>query len=109
MEITQAFKLLSDENKYRIVKLLMNGEKCVCDIAEELNLEQSLVSHHLNRLREAGLIVDRKVGSWVHCSLNQKVFEKIEKAFQKDLGTSNIKNVPCSDHESCCQINTTNL
>ncbi len=104
MELTQIFKLLSDESRYKIVKQLMKGEECVCDIAEELNLEQSLVSHHLNKLREAGLIVDRKVGSWVHCSLNPKIFEQIETTFKKELASSNITNNPCSEHDMCCQI-----
>lgn len=104
MELTQVFKLLSDESKYRIVKHLMKGEQCVCTIAEDLGLEQSLVSHHISKLREAGLIVDRKVGSWVHCSLDQKVFEQIEDAFKKELATSNIIDNPCSEHDICCQF-----
>lgn len=104
MELTQVFKLLSDESKYKIVKRLMKGEECVCTLAEDLDLEQSLVSHHLNKLREVGLIVDRKVGSWVHCSLNRKVFEQIESIFQKELAVSNIIDKPCSEHDICCHL-----
>lgn len=104
MELTQIFKLLSDESKYKIVKRLMKGEECVCTLAEELGLEQSLVSHHLNKLREAGLIIDRKVGPWVHCSLNRKLFQEIENTFQKELACSNIVNKPCSIHDICCQL-----
>ncbi len=104
MDLTQIFKLLSDESKYRIVKHLMKGEECVCTIAEKLGLEQSLVSHHLNKLREAKLVVDRKIGPWVHCSLNRKLFEQIENAFQKELATSNIIDKPCSVHDMCCKL-----
>ena len=104
MELTQVFKLLSDESKYKIIKRLMKGEECVCTLAEDLGLEQSLVSHHLNKLREAGLIVDRKVGSWVHCSLDRKAFEQIENLFQKELATANIIDKPCSEHDICCQL-----
>lgn len=104
MELTQIFKLLSDESKYKIVKHLMRGEECVCTIAEKLELEQSLVSHHLNKLREAGLVVVRKIGPWVHCSLNRKLFEQIENAFQKELVTSNIIDKPCSAHDKCCKL-----
>lgn len=107
MEITKIFKLLSDESKYKIVKRLMKGEECVCTLAEELGLEQSLVSHHLNKLREAGLIIDRKVGSWVHCSLNRKVFEQIENIFKKEISAINIIEKPCSDHDLCCQLQKT--
>lgn len=104
MELTQFFKLLSDESKYKIVRRLMKGEECVCAIAEELGLEQSLVSHHLNKLREAGLVIDRKIGPWVHCSLNRKVFEQIENVFQKELTTSNIVDKPCLVHDICCKL-----
>lgn len=104
MELTQVFKLLSDESKYKIIKRLMKGEECVCTLAEDLGLEQSLVSHHLNKLREAGLIVDRKVGSWVHCSLDRKAFEQIENLFQKELATANITDKPCTEHDICCQL-----
>ena len=104
MELPQIFKLLADESKFKIVKHLMKGEECVCTIAEELGLEQSLVSHHLNKLREAGLIIDRKVGPWVHCSLNREAFEKLDKAFLKELAVINIKDKPCSEHDICCAL-----
>jgi len=104
MELIQILKLLSDENKYRIVKLLMKGEVCVCAIAEELDLEQSLVSHHLDKLREAGLITDRKLGPWVHCSLNRDLFEKFGEEFRKEFAASNIKDKPCNIHDACCQL-----
>ena len=82
----------------------MKGEECVCTIAEELGLEQSLVSHHLNKLREARLINDRKIGPWVHCSLNRKLFEELENVFQKELASKNIIDKTCSEHDVCCQL-----
>jgi DNA-binding transcriptional ArsR family regulator len=104
MKLSEFFKLLSDESKLKIIKHLMLGEECVCQIAEKLGLEQSLVSHHLSKLREAGLIKDRKVGSWIHCSINQKTWEKMEKKFALEIGSLNIKNKPCRSHKICCQI-----
>jgi DNA-binding transcriptional ArsR family regulator len=50
------FKLISDETRFRLVSLLTQGEMCVCDLARELKLEQTLISHHLKKLREADLI-----------------------------------------------------
>lgn len=104
MELPQLFKLLSDESKFKIVKYLMGGERCVCTIAKDVKLEQSLVSHHLNKLREAGLVLDRKVGPWVHCSLNRDLFELLKKRFLKELNVTNIKNKPCSVHDICCAL-----
>jgi len=64
------FKALSEETRLRILKLLENGELCVCDITEALNMTQPNISFHLGMLKEAGLIKDRKEGRWMYYSLN---------------------------------------
>ncbi len=97
-------RILSDKNRYKIVLCLMRGEECVCVLAEKLGLEQTLVSHHLQTLREAGLIKDRKVGRWVHCSLNKKKFEELESLYQKILNSNNISDKPCTSHDVCRQL-----
>ncbi len=61
-----AFKALADETRIKIIKLLEQGELCVCDIVAALDLQQSKVSFHLGVLKEAGLIQDRKEGKWTH-------------------------------------------
>jgi len=71
-EIVTIFKALSDETRLRIIKLLEQGELCVCDIAAALDMVQPKVSFHLSALKEAGLIKDRKQGKWIHYSLNEK-------------------------------------
>jgi len=53
------------------VKLLEQGELCVCDIVAALDIIQPKASFHLGVLREAGLIKDRKQGKWIHYSLNE--------------------------------------
>ncbi len=65
-EILSIFKALSEETRLRILKLLENGELCVCDIVAALDTIQPKVSFHLSTLKEAGLIKDRKQGKWVH-------------------------------------------
>jgi ArsR family transcriptional regulator len=64
------FKALSDETRLRIIKLLEQGELCVCDIVAALDMVQPKISFHLNVLKEAGFIRDRKHGRWIHYSLN---------------------------------------
>jgi len=71
-ELLSIFKALSDETRLRIIKLLEQGELCVCDITAALDMVQPKVSFHLNALKEAGLIKDRKQGKWIHYSLNEK-------------------------------------
>jgi ArsR family transcriptional regulator len=69
-ELLRIFKALSDETRLRIIKILEKGELCVCDITAALDMVQPKVSFHLNALKEAGLIIDRKAGRWTHYRLN---------------------------------------
>jgi len=71
-DLVTIFKALSDETRLRIIKLLEQGELCVCDITAALDMVQPKVSFHLSALKEAGFIQDRKQGKWIHYSLNDK-------------------------------------
>ena len=65
-------KLLAEENRLKILCILQGGEHCACQIIKHLGLPQNLVSHHLNKLKKAGLIEGRKDGVWIHYSLTKK-------------------------------------
>jgi len=55
-------KCVGDETRVQILLALKKGERCVCEIIEELGKEQSLISHHLQALRRCGLICGRRNG-----------------------------------------------
>lgn len=63
------FKALADQTRLRIIGLLLSGEICVCHIHESLGVPQPTVSRHLAYLRNAGLVVSRRDGLWVHYRL----------------------------------------
>lgn len=67
--LTTIYKALSDETRLKILKLLENGELCVCDIVSAFNTSQPKISFHLSVLKDAGLINDRKEGKWSYYSL----------------------------------------
>ncbi len=58
----EILKALSHPTRIRIVNQLRRGERCVCEIMAELELEQSNVSQHLAVLKRAGLLGARKDG-----------------------------------------------
>ena len=62
-------RLIADENRLRILRLLTQRETCVCDIMAQLDLSQPLASHHLGVLRQAGLVSDRRDAQWVYYSI----------------------------------------
>jgi ArsR family transcriptional regulator, arsenate/arsenite/antimonite-responsive transcriptional repressor len=63
------FKALADATRLRILRLLMAGDVCVCDIHETLRIPQAKASRHLAYLRRAGLVTTRREGLWIHYSL----------------------------------------
>lgn len=63
------FRALGDETRLRIVALLAHGELCVCHLQTALDLTQPNISRHLAVLRAAGVVADRRAGSWVHYRL----------------------------------------
>lgn len=84
-KLSEFLKVVSEENRLRIICLLKQGEKCVCEIYEHLNLSQNLVSHHLKVLNEAEIVSSRKEGLNVFYSINKDKLEKYEQAISKFL------------------------
>jgi ArsR family transcriptional regulator len=68
-QLEGVFKALADATRLRILRLLMAGEICVCDIHETLRIPQAKASRHLAYLRRAGLVTTRRDGLWVHYRL----------------------------------------
>lgn len=64
-------KAMSDPCRLTILKLLKEGELCVCEITTALDKPQSSTSHHLSILKNTGLIKERKVGKWSHYRLSE--------------------------------------
>ena len=71
-ELSEFFKFFGDTTRIRIIHLLLSGEVSVNDIAEKLNLEQSVVSHQLRILRTANLVKPRRDGRKMFYSLDDE-------------------------------------
>ncbi len=61
--ILQMLKALGDDSRLTLLQLLASGERSVGDLAEQVNLGEPTVSHHLARLREVGLVTLRMAGN----------------------------------------------
>ena len=71
-ELAEFFKFFGDTTRIRIIQILLSGEFAVNDIAERLNLEQSVVSHQLRILRTANLVKPRRDGRKMFYSLDDE-------------------------------------
>ena len=102
---TDIFKALSDQHRVRALFALRDGELCVCQLIELLNLAPSTVSKHLSILRDAELIQSRKDGRWVYYSLSEDagfpmigkitplVFQALEKSPEIRADTQHLKKI----------------
>jgi len=108
-ESVKILKALSHVTRLRIVKLLENGPMCVCKIAENLKLNQSIVSRHLALMKSAGIVSSNKEGMTVFYRLEMSTvteilrivennvverFEKRRKELQKTTKAENKELAP---------------
>ena len=68
------FHALSDPIRLDVVSLLVDGERCVCELMDEMEMAQSRLSWHLKTLADAGVISARREGRWNYYSLNSDAF-----------------------------------
>ncbi|MFR9673557.1 ArsR/SmtB family transcription factor [Streptomyces sp. TR02-1] len=69
------FKALGDPVRLRLFSAIAShegGEACVCDISD-VGVSQPTVSHHLRKLREAGLLASERRGTWVYYRVEPSV------------------------------------
>ena len=69
-EEASLFKVLADTTRLRLAVLLaIQGETCVCMLAEALEVPDFKVSRHLGIMRSAGMVEARREGTWMHYKL----------------------------------------
>lgn len=85
-ELRSFHKALADVNRLRIVRRLAAGEASVAELIAHVGLSQPLVSHHLKRLRVAGLVETRRVGRETICTLRPEAFGEVAARERAILG-----------------------
>ncbi|MEW5921385.1 MAG: metalloregulator ArsR/SmtB family transcription factor [Bacillota bacterium] len=76
-EILPGLKALADENRLKIVTLLLRYDFCVGALAWILGISKAAVSQQLQILRKAGLVRSEKRGYWTHYSVNREALVKL--------------------------------
>jgi ArsR family transcriptional regulator len=96
------FQAIAEETRFRVVQLLADGERCVCELQDELGAAQSRLSFHLKKLKDAGVLADRRDGRWVYYSLVPEALEEM-RAFLGEVKPS-AKWLPVvRTGDSCCE------
>ncbi|MEO6454910.1 MAG: autorepressor SdpR family transcription factor [Ginsengibacter sp.] len=75
------FKALNDSTRRKILEMLQKKDMTAGDIADEFNISKPSISHHLDLLKQAGLVEAVKEGQYIYYSLNTTVVDDILKWF----------------------------
>lgn len=77
-----------EKTRLRLLKVLLERELCVCELAEVFKISSPRMSQHLQILRRAGVVNERRDGKWVYYSANRKAVEAFTQSWQEYLQAS---------------------
>jgi DNA-binding transcriptional ArsR family regulator len=75
------FKALADKNRRKILEILKEKDMTVQEIAKHFKFTGASLSHHLDVLKRANLVISERQGQFILYSLNTSVFEETVKLF----------------------------
>lgn len=75
------FKALSDPSRRKILMLLKEKDLTAGEVAEHFDMTKPSISHHLNILKQANLVLDERQGQNISYSLNTTVFQEVMRFF----------------------------
>jgi ArsR family transcriptional regulator len=78
-ENLRLFKALSEETRYKIIKVLLEGERCACEIPDLIGKTRLNTSMHLAKLQDWGILKVRKDGKMRFYSLDNEKIRQILK------------------------------
>ena len=71
------FKALNDPSRREILELLKEKDMAAGDIADRFQMSKPSISHHLDLLKQAGLVTSLKKGQFIYYSLNMTVLDEL--------------------------------
>lgn len=86
-ELRDFYRVLSDTTRLRMIEQLARRELTVTEIARNLRMSQPLVSWHLHRLRQTGLVKMRRNGREVYCSLDHARLQALQRQADSLFGS----------------------
>ena len=103
-DASQHFRLLSDSTRLRLLMLVDREELTVAELAAIMQLAQPRVSTHLAKLKEAGLVSDRREGVFVHYRMSASIADESLRALWELLRTGTSDPLIEQDFERVPQV-----
>jgi ArsR family transcriptional regulator len=99
---------LGSEYRLRMVELLADGERCVCEIAPYFPTAFSVVSHHLAVLERAGVVESRRDGRWMRYRLADESITALLETARRLAGrrgsSRRTARRPKASDRECCPL-----
>ena len=92
--LARRLKVLAEPNRLLIFNLLMDGVQCNCELGGDLDLAPNLISHHLGKLRDVGLVDvarDPVDSRWMYYSVNRAALDELNATFGAFFDPSRIQ------------------
>lgn len=83
--LAQVFKALGHPVRLMIVDMLLDGERCVCELHEHSGRDMSTISSHLNQLKACGLLASEQRGKNVYYSLRWPCIRQVLHCLSESL------------------------
>ncbi|PSR36325.1 MAG: ArsR family transcriptional regulator [Sulfobacillus thermosulfidooxidans] len=80
--LAEVYRALGDGYRLRILAMLKVRETCVCEMVALLPITQSAVSQHLRKLKQAGLVQERRQKYWIYYRLNEAMASPVANLVQ---------------------------
>lgn len=75
--VASFFKIIGDQTRCKIISALSMNEMCVGDLANVLSMTKSSISHQLSKMKESGVVKNRRERKEVYYSLNDEHVSEI--------------------------------
>ena len=79
--MNEVFKALNDPARREILKMLQKQDMTAGEIAAKFDMSAPSISHHLDKLKRAGLVTTVKQGQFIHYSINTTIIDDIRNNF----------------------------
>lgn len=99
MDQLLVLKAISDESRMKILTLLLQHNYCVRALARKLNLSEAAISQHIKILRDAGLLMGKKQGYFMHYDVNRSALHELAAHIE---GLTAIKRENCNSENGGC-------
>lgn len=108
-KMSSFLKLVGDKTRLTVLGYLKEKELCVCDLVDLVGMSQPGISQHLKKLRIAGIIQERREGTWAYFRLNAELEPYIAHIIDAiPSQTVALKNYEEARQNSCCIAETEN-